>query len=367
MPERELNLVRITDEMRNEDWYQQLLWLDNTKLVAMNTCPTYASITYGHNKRITQVGRQMALEAGSLCHDVFALVRIYDLLLHGAKFYKERRPDFFYDESYVQLRAEKLFGERWADLYKILKQEDDPITNLSNAAIVLINTSNYYDNPDDTKRTITNLEDACLAYIQKYPLNTYIPFVHNDFVGVEQSYELLVTDENDEPVAIFVGKLDGLCWDKTGTRIELHENKTGSRIDEVWSASHDMSHQQTGYMLAASTVLSDYLPARTLIDHGLVFGLAIPQPRRASTTFGFMRHPIDRSPTMFSALADWFYYTLKQWQMYGQDPIDAPKFTHSCNRYFTACSLIPFCRSDIEDKQALLDSMFTHVWDPRDE
>jgi hypothetical protein len=54
---------------------------------------------------------------------------------------------------------------------------------------------------------------------------------------------------------------------------------------------------------------------------------------------------------------DWFLYTVQQYEQYSDNPHNAPKFTHSCNRYFRPCSLIPFCSSDDEEQRLALAEM----------
>jgi hypothetical protein len=42
-------------------------------------------------------------------------------------------------------------------------------------------------------------------------------------------------------------------------------------------------------------------------------------------------------------------------------------FTHSCNRYFRPCSLIPFCASDREEQERIIAEMVTDEWSPLDD
>ena len=55
---------------------------DNTKLTAINQCPTWGIVRYGLHKTMSGGGRAMALEAGSACHEVFAALRLWQLLYH---------------------------------------------------------------------------------------------------------------------------------------------------------------------------------------------------------------------------------------------------------------------------------------------
>ena len=73
---------------------------DNTRLVAINTCPTWGIVRYGLNKEwlacITGGARNMALECGSAAHDFFAAVRLWQL-----RNYQER-PDLS-DSTWPQI------------------------------------------------------------------------------------------------------------------------------------------------------------------------------------------------------------------------------------------------------------------------
>jgi hypothetical protein len=54
---------------------------DNTKLVAINTCPTWGILRYSMHKTMSAPGvtRAMALEMGSAAHEVFAAVRLWQI------------------------------------------------------------------------------------------------------------------------------------------------------------------------------------------------------------------------------------------------------------------------------------------------
>lgn len=350
-------------EVRTNEDVSHLPWYDNTKLTAMNTCPTYASLAYGLNKYMSQQSRQLALEAGALCHDVFAFVRLYDLLMHGKPFY-DKKPDWHYSTEAVYKRGNEIFGDRWQELMAIVARGDDKSTTLMQCAVYIVNSSTYYDDPNDNKRTLSNIEDAVLSYCQNYPLNRYMPVCHGDFVGVEQSFEVVISIDA-QPYCLFIGKLDGLCWSADGKSIEPHENKTGARIDKSWQAGYEVAHQVTGYCVAAQAVLAKNTPWQGQIEYVQMFGLSIPQMRNPQYTYNYLRHPVKRPQHMFEAWATWLMHTIDMWNKYRENPYDAPKFTHSCNRYFSSCAYIPFCVSDREDQEDMVEGMFDRVWDPR--
>jgi hypothetical protein len=57
-------------------------------------------------------------------------------------------------------------------------------------------------------------------------------------------------------------------------------------------------------------------------------------------------------------------HTIQLAKLYHHDPINAPKYTHSCNRYFRPCSLIPFCYGDDDEQRQFLEEMVDDEWSP---
>jgi hypothetical protein len=51
-------------------------------------------------------------------------------------------------------------------------------------------------------------------------------------------------------------------------------------------------------------------------------------------------------------------------RQYKDNPYDAPKYTHSCNRYFRPCAFIPFCDADDEEQHTIVQEMETDEWSP---
>jgi hypothetical protein len=44
----------------------------------------------------------------------------------------------------------------------------------------------------------------------------------------------------------------------------------------------------------------------------------------------------------------------------------APRYTHSCNRYFSICQFLPFCTMNRKDQKEALAEMRTEEWSPLD-
>jgi len=45
-------------------------------------------------------------------------------------------------------------------------------------------------------------------------------------------------------------------------------------------------------------------------------------------------------------------------------PLNAPRYTVSCNKYFRPCAYIPFCDSNMDERAAMYKEMDIVVWDP---
>ena len=72
-----------------EDTFDEGDWFDYSGLSDYATCPTFGIIKQKLRKTMVGEGRRMALEAGSAAHEVFAAVRVLQLLRqgHDAHFY----------------------------------------------------------------------------------------------------------------------------------------------------------------------------------------------------------------------------------------------------------------------------------------
>lgn len=334
---------------------------DFTKLSAVNTCPTWGIMRYGHHKVFNANSREMALEAGSACHDVFAAARVFDLMEYGPKLYGRDNIVFL-----ATKRAKTLFGlERTEEMIREYTSSEDERTRLLRGALYILQTSGFYDDPSDKRRTMTNLEEACIAYLDRYPFGKNVPYVNGDFVGIETPIDLVVEyeyiNEKLEPARRKVrltGRIDGIhCNRNDITDPYIEENKTSSRLGDAWEQSFEMSHQVTGYMAAASTM------TECQVTMGRAIGLAIPQPRVYNTN-GFSSVTVFRKPHAFTDWAKWFIHTAELYFKYLDDPTEAPKFTHSCNRYFRPCSYIPLCAAPPEERREIYHEMFEREWSP---
>jgi len=143
------------------------------------------------------------------------------------------------------------------------------------------------------------------------------------------------------------------------SQLVIGENKTASRLDEAWRQSFEMSSQITGYALAGTVFTQEP------ITKGVVWGVQIPLPKSYDYG-GLVVEHVTRESFKTERWFDWFLYTVQQYEAYQNNPHDAPKFTHSCNRYFRPCHMIPFCASDDEEQKQALSEM-VHLEDRYDD
>lgn len=343
-----------------------LKWFDNTSLVALNTCPRWGLITYDQHRTLTGDNRSMALEAGDVCHQFFAAIRLYELLM-------DDRIDHSVREQLVNHHGIRIFKpDRYNYMLEGLNYKDDHRTNCLNFTLRALETSGYEDHVLDKRRTFSNIQEACIAYLDAYPLGEYPIWIRDirnptSDVGIENRFDVVITFNwtyqnytMEEKSYRFVGRMDGIHHRrKNSNEICPHENKTGARIDEVWASSMEMSSQVTGYTIPAS------LLTNTECLRAVVIGLQIPLPKQYS--LGVLRQSVDRSPHFKQDWLKWFLHTTQIWEQFKSDPVTAPGYTHSCSRYFRTCSLLPLCVQPEDERRQALEEMPIHVWNPLDE
>jgi hypothetical protein len=338
-----------------------LPWVDYSTMSAVNTCPRWGIIHSIHGKRLSAgTERVLPLEAGRAMHDVFAACRFFDLIhsIPAGEANKQHR----IDEYARKLFATPEYPDRWFTATRYLASKEDAETRCMQMCLSLLETCGYYDDPRDNKRTQANLESAAINYVQRYPLGRFIPILTDTLIGIEVPFDVTIYNDNKQPITRFIGRVDGVCIDTlrpSDTTPEVHENKTGSRIDTVWSNSFDTSNQVTGYCIAMEVMLG--LPIRNVV----MWGLQLPVPKSSSYSDGMMRYPTGRTEGAFYEWQTWVQHTLDIIAKYKDTPTDAPMYTHSCNRYFRSCSFIPLCCESREQRKHIFDNeMVTDRWSP---
>jgi len=327
-----------------------LIWIDHTKGSAINTCPMWGMVRYVEGKTPLAETRNLALETGSVSHEVFAAARYASLFDGDAG-------------DFAQSRCEQHFGsDRFSSMYTIYRSGETVVDRRTNFALEALHTSGYYDDPRDKRRTVQNIEDACRAYLQHYNFDAWTPLVNeeNGFIGIEIPFDIVI--EYDAGRFRFVGKIDAIVDNGVNGEIEVHENKTGARINDAWAMSFHMSHQVTGYIQASRLIIPrEY---RRDINSAIVHGLQIPLPRDVEIG-GIVAERVTRTRENYERWLKWLIDVHAQILKYQKDIYNTPMYTHSCNRYFRPCMLIPFCTSSEEDQRLMLEEEFRlDMWNP---
>jgi hypothetical protein len=181
-------------------------------------------------------------------------------------------------------------------------------------------------------------------------------------VGIEIPFDVRVQITSSARAEVetttfrLTGRIDGIHWN-TRHELTIHDNKTASRLNDAWSQSFLLSHQVTGYCVAATVF------AQHPVNNAEILGLALPLPKTYDFG-GYIREPVSRHEWHYSRWVDWLVHTIAMARQYKDNPYDAPKYTHSCNRYFRPCSFIPFCDTDPEEQHRIVDEMVTDEWSP---
>lgn len=302
------------------------------------TCPTLGALTYGfipegqNPSEDPNAIRSMALDAGSACHEVFAAVRLWEL--------RDREPLFTRE-------AERLFNERWEELLVAMTKKKADGERMAKMAFCLeaLYTSGFYDDPYDKNRTLANLEQVCAMYIDRWDSERKLWIAPDQSrAGIELPFNLTLRC-NDGWAVRFIGKIDGLHESIDGSgNLVVHENKTGRYINDAWATTFKMSHQVTGYCVAASAVTGK------TVRQALVFGTQIP----LNTSCPVRLEPVVREDHHIKQWAVWFRAMVAMYEDAKQDPVNALKFSHSCGRFFGQCKFMPFCHGDDDEKNLIL-------------
>ena len=337
----------------NED--SHLPTYDHTKLSAINTCPVWGILRYQMHRQMPSGGRAMALEAGSAMHECFSYVRLVSLM-HKYDGLPE------YQDKLWTYHGSRLFGkDRLEYITHVTSDATDVMDVAKSGSLAVLETSGFFDDPRDKRRTLSNLEESIYAYVNRWRWDH--PVWQRDVddptsdVGIEIPFDVVV-EINGSLVFRLTGRIDGIHYNTRG-ELCIHDNKTASRLGDAWSQSFMLSHQITGYCIAASTFIQQQ------IHRAEILGLAIPLPRTYDYG-GYIREVVTRHNYHYNRWLSWLIHTIQLGEQYKDNPYDAPRYTHSCNRYFRPCSFIPFCDADDEEQHKIVDEMTLDEWSPLD-
>ena len=352
---------------------EELPTFDNTKLVAINTCPLWGLVRYTHHKTMNGTGRAMALEAGAAAHEVFAAHRLFNFREYGSTFYEY--PTAVIEEAFSRF-GNRIFGNtRFIEMCEAVSPDEDYRTQLQQFALTALYNCGFYDDPGDKRRTMTNIEEMCIAYMDRHDFSNRLPYWDGaDFIGIEvpvdvvikidyhvrdpESLEAIELGYEDNILIRFIGKADGIhCTDKTKMELRIHENKTASRLGDAWEMSWETNHQPTGYMVALSALL------QRPVMQAEMLGTCLPMPKSYAIN-GLARVVVKRHQWQIGEWFEWLLHTALLHEKHKNDPTNAPMYTHSCNRYFRPCSFIPLCATPPDERKLTFDEMTQEVWNP---
>lgn len=326
-------------------------YLTSSIIEAVNTCPKWGLVHNIYRKRFVTGYRQMALEAGSAMHDVFAAYNLWHLA----------RTQGLLDHAVFH--GTELFGQdrfKFLDLTTFVNVAEGKEANaLNRLAYNVIGSSNFYDDPNDKNRTVANLEHAAIELAEYFLMNhTAYPLYVADKqdpsapVGIEQSLDVVITvklsDGTEQPIRM-IGLADALYQNELTKLVTLGEYKTTSTMNDAWHDAFRMRHQITLYNLALEAYFPGHVSGNTILT-----GTAIP-PRK--TTMNVQHFSVSRDREHMLTLLDTALFTMDVIDTYKDTPLIAPHFTQSCSRYFRPCSLIDLCSSAKEDQEVMFEQM----------
>jgi len=354
---------------------------DNTKLTAYATCPTWGVTRYAMHKTMSGEGRVLPLEMGGAMHEFFAWVRLITLA--------RQQPTQEMADAVLHHHGDRLFTrgrlELITDSSIVLPEHNSVDDWLAHTSLNVLESSGYYDDPRDKRRTLSNMQEAALVYIQKWDRHHRVWMRDEQDptsdVGIEIAFDLVVDIEFDDGDVIidyetsmalgklvahaastmqfrYTGKIDGIHWHRQySDKLYLGENKTASRLNDAWIMSFILASQVTGYCVAASVFTGE------TVRNAFIHGLSIPLPKSYDYG-GIITEPVSRKDYHIKKWVEWMVGIVEGYRRYHNNPFDAPQYSHSCNRYFRACSMVPFCDSEREEQVQMLAGMRVDEWSP---
>lgn len=306
---------------------------------AILTCPVWGLVRYVHQKYYP-TNRMLALEAGGAMHDVFATVRLFQL----------GHPTLQDLYQHMLFHGDRIFGAERFDKIKINWHKiTNPRDLVLDMAYKALNTADYFDDPDDRIRTLANMEETIIRYVDEMlgrrmdENRIWVADVNDPQrpVGIEHTFDVIITV--DGKAIRYIGTIDGIVEQikYPGTAM-IDENKTASRLDEAWRESYEIKSQPTGYIAVARLITG------LTITKCRMIGVKIKQTRSHEDFLSFITEREDYQLVSWVRSLQFADQIVAQ---YKDNPTDAPQFTHSCNRYFRACSFVQLCAADPETRE----------------
>src|SRR6478736_27640 len=166
---------------------------------AILTCPKWGLIRYKDRKYFASNYRALALEAGSTMHEVFAAMRLWQM------YRVQGLADHF---NYHGIR---IFGQ--PRLEASFWPKSNPRDEVLAFCFEILNSSEWYDDPKDSIRTIANMEETTIVYVDRMMEamernKIWVADVNDPTapVGIEYAFDMAVDD-----AVRYIGTLDGVC------------------------------------------------------------------------------------------------------------------------------------------------------------
>lgn len=307
---------------------------------AILTCPIWGIVRYVKRLYYPITNRQMALEAGGALHEVFAAVRLWQL-------YRIQGLEEHFLFNAVRLLGEDRFNSIWREI------PDNGRDELINFCFQVLNSGEFYDDPSDPTRTLAHMEETIIRYVDdRMPAMARNPVWVADIsdptcpVGIEQVFDVIITFRGKS--VRYIGTIDGIVLIRDGSQFMVDENKTASRLDETWRRSFSVKSQPTGY-IAVARMLTGLVG-----DSVRIIGCKVKQQRSSEDMLSFIETKSD------AQIVDWavsLFFAHEMVERYEAEPLTAPKFTHSCSRYFRSCAFIDMCAAEPNDQQDIYEGL----------
>jgi CRISPR/Cas system-associated exonuclease Cas4 (RecB family) len=324
-------------------------WFDNTRISALHGCNFWGMVRYINNKSMYEPVRELPLECGSAIHEALAIAMCTRLVRQSGGEHVElaihRAYQIIANEDRWLARAEYAVGDR--ALHSYVTDGD-----VEGAALATLYTSQYYDDPDDKKRTIANMEVSLIYALSNID---HTPLVINGRVCVEMPIKFVI--EYNDKSYVYNGRCDMAVATSHG--VGILDWKTSSQLSAGWEGQWHTSHQMTGYCAGLACELN--VP----VHSGYVVGIQIPLAR---DTFKSLRDvPFVRHEHQFEAWINNVLDAIDTYERFKDHPFAATKRTDYCYRYFRMCQFADMCSAHPDDKQAFEDELVTVAWHPEDE
>jgi len=284
-------------------------------------------------------------------HQFFAAMRVWQLAE------KQKLP------AHSKAAGTRIFGPgRYAGLRKAMAEGKSPVDQLAYAAHFILHSSGYHDDPNDKTRTLGNMETSCMEYVKEtlpylnsWPVWVADPKNPEKPIGIEQVFDVVLEYEDGGQVR-FIGTLDGiLCNADKNMRVTMAENKTASRLDRAWVESFKMRHQVTGYMACGQALFN------VEMWHARIYGVKIKPTYRGEDVHV---EPVKRDKEAIDHWANWVRIQADLFEKYKVSWEQAERRTHSCNRFFRPCALIPFCADTSQGRKEQWAQMIEAIPSP---